>query len=99
MDFSFTPAQEMLRAELRRLLDDVCPPEYAEKCDNEARPPREAYDAMAKHGWFGLILPPEYDGSGGSAIDLAILLEETGRHFEELAMWVFRTMTYGGYAV
>ena len=54
---------------------------------------------MAKHGWFGLILPPEYDGSGGSAMDLAILLEETGRHFEELAMWVFRTMTYGGYAV
>ncbi|MGA2989144.1 MAG: acyl-CoA dehydrogenase family protein [Candidatus Korobacteraceae bacterium] len=99
MDFSFTPSQKMIRAELRRLLDDVCPPEYAEKCDNEARPPREAYDAMAKQGWFGLILPPEYEGSGGSAIDLAILLEETGRHFEELAMWVFRTMTYGGYAV
>jgi alkylation response protein AidB-like acyl-CoA dehydrogenase len=26
-------------------------------------------------------------------------LEETGRHFEELAMWMFRTLTYGGYAV
>jgi alkylation response protein AidB-like acyl-CoA dehydrogenase len=32
-------------------------------------------------------------------VDLAILLEETGRHFEELAVWVFRTLTYGGYAV
>ena len=83
----------------KELLDHVCPPEYAERCDNEAQPPREAYQALAKHGWFGLAIPAEYGGTGGSAIDLAILLEETGRHFEELAMWLFRTLTYGGYAV
>ena len=99
MDFSFTPDQDSLRTHLQELLDEVCPAEYAERCDNEAHPPREAYEALAKHGWFGLILPLEYGGTGGSPIDLAILLEETGRHFEELAMWVFRTLTYGGYAV
>jgi alkylation response protein AidB-like acyl-CoA dehydrogenase len=99
MDYSFSPDQETLRGHIRELLDEVCPPEYAERCDNDAQPPREAYAALAKHGWFGLILPAEYGGAGGSAIDLAILLEETGRHFEELAMWLFRTLTYGGYAV
>src|SRR3970282_2863314 len=99
MDYSFTPDQETLRVHLNELLDEVCPPDYAERCDNEATPPREAYQALAQHGWFGLILPVEYGGTGGSAIDLAILLEETGRHFEELAMWLFRTLTYGGYAV
>ncbi|MDH5536777.1 MAG: acyl-CoA/acyl-ACP dehydrogenase [Betaproteobacteria bacterium] len=99
MDFSFTAEQETLRIHLEELLDEVCPPEYAERCDEEARPPREAYAALAKHGWFGLILPAEYGGTGGSPIELAILLEEAGRHFEELAMWVFRTLTYGGYAV
>jgi alkylation response protein AidB-like acyl-CoA dehydrogenase len=99
MDFSFTTEQETLRAHIQELLDEVCPPEYAERCDSGARPPREAYEALAKYGWFGLILPAEYGGSGGSPIELAILLEETGRHFEELAMWVFRTLTYGGYAV
>lgn len=99
MDYSFTPDQETLRAHLTELLDEVCPPEYAERCDNDATPPREAFEALAKHGWFGLILPVEYGGTGGSAIDLAILLEETGRHFEELAMWLFRTLTYGSYAV
>ena len=99
MDFSFTPEQETLRAHLAKLLDEVCPPEYAERCDNDATPPREAFQALGQHGWFGLILPVEYGGTGGSAIDLAILLEETGRHFEELAMWLFRTLTYGGYAV
>lgn len=99
MDFSFTPDQESLRAHLQELLGAVCPAEYAERCDREARPPREAYEALGKHGWLGLNIPAEYGGGGGSAIELAILLEEAGRHFEELAMWVFRTLTYGGYAV
>jgi alkylation response protein AidB-like acyl-CoA dehydrogenase len=99
MDFNFTQDQETLRDHVRQLLDEVCPPDYAEKCDNEGRPPREAYDALAKHGWFGLSLPAEFGGMGGSAIDLAILLEEAGNHFEELGIWVFRTLTYGGYAV
>ena len=99
MDFSFTPEQETLRGHLQALLGKVCPPEYAERCDSEARAPREAYEALAKQGWFGLVLPAEHGGAGGSPIELAILLEECGRHFEELGMWVFRTLTYGGYAV
>ena len=99
MDFSFTPEQDTLRNHLRELLDDVCPPEYAQACDTEGRPPREAYEALAKHGWFGLILPAEYGGAGATPVELAILLEEIGFHFEELGMWVFRTLTYGGYAV
>jgi alkylation response protein AidB-like acyl-CoA dehydrogenase len=99
MDFSFDSEQEGLRNHLRELLDEVCPPEYAEACDNEGRPPREAYDALARQGWFGLILPSEYGGAGATPVELAIMLEEIGRHFEELGMWVFRTLTYGGYAV
>jgi len=99
MDFSFTPEQETLRTHLQELLRRICPPDYAERCDREARPPREAYEALAKHGWFGLVLPAEFGGSSASPVELAILLEETGRHFEELGMWVFRTLTYGGYAV
>jgi alkylation response protein AidB-like acyl-CoA dehydrogenase len=99
MDFDFSPEQQALRHHLNELLDSVCPPEYAERCDREAEPPREAYQALARHGWFGLIIPRDYGGSGGSPIELAILLEEAGRHFEELAMWLFRTLTYGGYAV
>ena len=99
MDFSFTQDQEDLRRHARDLLEAVCPPDYVEKCDVEGRAPREAFDKLAEQGWLGLIIPTEYGGAGGSAIDLAILLEEIGRQSEELAMWVFRTMTYGGYAI
>ena len=40
MDFNFTQDQETLRDHVRQLLDEVCPPDYAEKCDNEGKPPR-----------------------------------------------------------
>jgi acyl-CoA dehydrogenase len=99
MDFSFTAEQDDLRRHISDLLDEVCPPEYAARCDAEEKPPREAYQALARQGWFGMIIPEEYGGIGGSSIDLAILLEEAGRHFEELGIWVFRTLTYGGYAL
>jgi alkylation response protein AidB-like acyl-CoA dehydrogenase len=99
VDFTFTPEQEGLRGHVQELLRAVCSPAYADRCDREARPPREAYEALGKQGWLGLTIPPEHGGSGGSTVDLAILLEETGRQFEELAVWVFRTLTYGGYAV
>ncbi|MGI9378740.1 MAG: acyl-CoA dehydrogenase family protein, partial [Methyloligellaceae bacterium] len=99
MDFGFSQDQEELREHLRSLLADVCPPEYAEACDRDGKPPREAYNALAEQGWLGIIVPKEFGGSERNAIDLAILLEEAGRHFEELGVWLFRTITYGGYAV
>jgi len=99
MDFSFSQEQEELRAHARDLLVAACPQDYIERCDRERQPPREAYDTVGRQGWLGLIVPEEYGGAGGSAIDVAILLEEAGRQYEELAMWMFRTMTYGGNAV
>ncbi len=99
MDFGFSQEQEELREHLRSHLAKVCPPEYAEACDRDGTPPREAYNALAEQGWLGIIVPKEYGGSEQNAIELAILLEEAGRHFEELGVWLFRTITYGGYAV
>jgi alkylation response protein AidB-like acyl-CoA dehydrogenase len=56
--------------------------EYAAKCDLNYTPPREAFNAMAQNGWLGLIAPESFGGAGGSPTDLALLLEETGHHFE-----------------
>jgi len=84
---------------VRTLLDDVCSMDYAAKCDNNHTPPREAFNAMAQNGWLGLIAPESYGGSAGSPTDLALVLEETGHHFEELGLWLFRSFTYGCYAI
>ena len=99
MNFGNTSDQELMLQSVRSLLDDVCSMDYAAKCDNNHTPPREAFDAMAQNGWLGLIAPESFGGSGGSPTDLALILEETGHHFEELGLWLFRSFTYGCYAI
>jgi len=95
MNFGLTRDQEAIRDHVRALLDEVCSMAYVEQCDANAKPPREAFQALAKHGWLGLIAPQEYGGASGSPTDLAVLLEETGNHFEELGLWLFRSYTFG----
>jgi acyl-CoA dehydrogenase len=99
MHFGITSDQESMIGHVRTLLDDVCSMAYAARCDEQAAPPREAFDALARGGWLGLIAPEEYGGAAGTPTDLALLLEETGNHFEELGLWLFRNFTYGCYAV
>ena len=99
MNFGLTSEQESMVSHVKDLLDKVCPPEYAAKCDETQTPPREAFEALGKNGWLGLIAPEEYGGAAATPTDLALLLEETGHHFEELGLWLFRNFTYGCYAV
>jgi len=99
MNFELSQDQINIRDHLNELLKDVCSPQYAAECDEQQRPPREAFDALAKNGWLGLIGPEEYGGAGGSPLDLAVMLDVLGYHFEELGLWVFRNLTYGCYAI
>ena len=99
MNFGLTSEQVAMRDHVRALLDNVCSMDYAARCDADQTPPREAFDALAKNGWLGLIAPEEYGGAGGTPTDLALLLEETGYHFEELGLWLFRSFTFGCYAM
>lgn len=99
MNFGISSEQESMIGHVRALLDKVCPMDYAAKCDETKTPPREAFNALAGAGWLGLIAPEEYGGAGGAPTELALLLEETGNHFEELGLWQFRNCTYGCYAV
>jgi hypothetical protein len=99
MNFELSSDQLNIRNHLQDLLKDVCTPEYVSKCDETETPPREAFNALAKNGWLGLIGPEEYGGAGGSPMDLAVMLDVLGYHFEELGLWVFRNLTYGCYAV
>lgn len=99
MDFGLSSDQLAMRHHVRALLSKECTMEYAAKCDESKTPPHEAFNALAKNGWLGLIAPEKYGGADGSPTDLALLLEETGYHFEELGLWLFRNFTYGCYAI
>ncbi len=80
MDFQPTPQQQILIRTARAFLAQRCPPERLQALALE--PGGFAHDVwkdMAALGWPGLLIPPALGGSGGSVLDVIMLVEEMGR--------------------
>lgn len=80
MNFGFSEDQEMLRDTARKFLDSECPTTFVRKmmADDTAHA-TELWKKIAQLGWLGIIVPEEYGGSGGSFLDLVVILEEMGK--------------------
>ena len=80
MPVGITEDHESLRRSARRWLTDRCPPAVPRALlDSDDEPRPEFWAELAGLGWFGLHLPEEYGGAGGTLLDLAVVVEETGR--------------------
>jgi len=80
MDYGLSEQQEMLKKTARDFLITECPKSLVKKMVADERGyPLELWQKMAELGWIGLVFPEKYGGSGCSFLDLAVLLEETGR--------------------
>ncbi len=80
MNFGFTQEQELLRAEVRKFLDQNCPLDEVRKlAETPAGFSKQLWGRMAELGWVGLLLPEEHGGAGLGWVDLLVVLEETGR--------------------
>jgi alkylation response protein AidB-like acyl-CoA dehydrogenase len=80
MNFGFTEEQELLRAEVRKLLDARCPIEQVRKLmESDAGYSAELWSELAELGWLGLTIPEQFGGAGLGWVDFVVLLEETGR--------------------
>lgn len=66
MDFRPSPAQQLLVATAR---------DFLKKHGDRTT----LWRGMAELGWPGLLIPPELGGSGGSLLDVVLLVEELGR--------------------
>jgi alkylation response protein AidB-like acyl-CoA dehydrogenase len=80
MDISLSEEQELLQGSARDFLQQECPIRLVRAMEDDDK----GYDSnlwrqMADLGWLGLVLPEEYGGSGGTMMDLVVLLEEFGR--------------------
>jgi alkylation response protein AidB-like acyl-CoA dehydrogenase len=80
MDTSLSEEQELLQGSARDFLQQECPIRLVRVMEENDR----GYDLglwkqMGDLGWFGLVLPEEYGGSGATMMDLVVLLEEFGR--------------------
>lgn len=78
MDFALTEAQKMLKAAVREFAEKELEP-IAARTDEEARFPAEAVRKAAEMGLMGAGIPERYSGSGGGAIEQAIVFEELAR--------------------
>ena len=98
MDFSFSEEQQMLRNAARDFLKTNCPAKLVKEMrGSEQGYTRELWQGMADMGWMGLVFPEKYGGTGGSFLDLVVLLEEMGRVC--LPGPFFPTVVLGGFAL
>ena len=80
MNFGFTDEQELLRAEVRKFLDqNASLEEVRSQCESDEGFDRKLWLQMAELGFVGLTLPEQHGGAGLDLVTLLVLLEETGR--------------------
>jgi alkylation response protein AidB-like acyl-CoA dehydrogenase len=80
MNFGFTEEQELLRQEVRKLLDAASPLEEVRKVvETTDGFSRALWQQIGELGWTGLTVPEAYGGAGLGWVDLTVVLEEMGR--------------------
>jgi len=78
MERFLTEEQQMIVDIARQITDELIIPNRAE-LDEKHLFPREILTAMAKADLFGIPIPEDYGGFGGSCLDIVLALEEIGR--------------------
>lgn len=99
MEGPATQELQMFLDSIRGALTSRCDREYVRKCDAERRPPYEAFEALAELGCLGVNVPEEFGGSGAGAFAIAMMLQQVGTHFLDLAFWLFRNVCHGNHAI
>lgn len=81
-------AQQALRAEVERFAAREVAP-YAHQWDEAERFPREVFGALGQLGWLGVGIPEELGGSGGGAVERALVFEELARASAAVALGAY----------
>lgn len=98
MDLGLTEIQQMLKSSAREFLSQECPLTLVREMEEDQRGyTEELWRQIAGLGWTGLVFPEQYGGTGGSFIDLAVLLEEMGHSL--MPGPFFATIVLGGLTV
>jgi len=70
-----TKQQQLARSSICNICDDFDESYWREK-DATGESPSEFVDELAKHGWFGTLLPEEYGGAGMGTEEVVVMMEE-----------------------
>jgi alkylation response protein AidB-like acyl-CoA dehydrogenase len=74
--FGLTSEQKLLRDSVHKLHERHAPRDTVHRLTRDAAYPYELYQAWAESGLLGIAFPEQYGGSGGSILDLAVVVYE-----------------------
>jgi alkylation response protein AidB-like acyl-CoA dehydrogenase len=94
--FGLSEEQLLMRDSVLELLERVLPRDKIRQLDKTGEFPHEAFRALAKAGWLGIIYPEKYGGMGGSYKDLSVLIEAMAYHYGGIATAFLTTVIYAG---
>lgn len=86
MDFDLTDEQELMRDSVAKLMSRHAPLAKLHEWDVKRTFPYEVYAAWVDAGLLQLPFPVEYGGLGGSAVDMALVVDELSRVSTDLCM-------------
>lgn len=98
MDFDLDEDQQLLRESAREFVARECPPELVREHAAAGTYDPMLWKKFAATGWLGIGIDPEYGGSGGTVLDMAVVLEATAPAIEAIGP-TFATMCFGGQAL
>lgn len=78
MDLQLAPEERALQESVRAFVRKELAP-VAERMDREDHWPAEVFRKMGAHGFLGVTVPPELEGSGLGYLAQALVLQETAR--------------------
>src|SRR5262245_40758683 len=76
--------RDSVRRSVRQLVHKECDEWRCLEWDKARHYPREVFDHIAELGWYGIGIPEELGGSGGTVSDLLVVSEELGRGSTDL---------------
>ena len=98
MDLGLSEVQQMLKSSAQELLSQECPLTLVRAMEEDPKGyTDELWRQIVGVGWTGLVFPERYGGTGGSFLDLTVLLEEMGRALVPGPF--FSTVVLGGMTV
>lgn len=78
MDFQLTDEQVELQRIAREVAERECPPSLVRAVVEHGEEPEGLWKTIVGLDWPGLTVPVDHGGSGATAVELAVILEEMG---------------------
>jgi 3-oxocholest-4-en-26-oyl-CoA dehydrogenase beta subunit len=79
MDITLSASEQQVRDGVRQLLTSEVTTDFVQSVEDTRQFPAELWQLLGRDGWLGVGVSDGPDGAGGSLVDWALVLEESGR--------------------